>query len=932
MAPRQRWSAAWIATAIAAIVIAALLPAAAPGLTAGSAALSLPTEAFTLGNGLRVILAPDRNAATVTTKVTYRVGAANETAGSTGFAHLFEHMMFTGSGHIPLGTMDKLVDALGSYTNAATTNDYTDYVVPDLPPERLDLALWFESDRMGYLLDTLDAKNLATQQAVVRNELRQNTEQTPYGLTDTEIYHQLFPKSHPYYAAVIGSHRDVQAATLSAVRTFFRTYYVPNNAILSIAGNLDPVGAKASVTRYFGTIPRGADPPRPAPVIPQVSAEKDVRLTDAVALPRLTMAWLTSPYLTPGDAAGDLTAELLAGGESSLLYRSLVRDRKIAQDVTAYQFSYRFPSVFEVQVTAKPGHTVAELQAAVDEELTRLRTTGPAQADLDGARNRFVAQFVRDLEDLDSRAQLLNRYDDYFGTPDGVDRDIARHTAVSAADTKAFATDQLRADGRVVIDTEPGPRMATDDPKAPPIPTRAGPAVRSAEAWRTAVPGPGSVLTATIPGVRRFTLRNVMPVYLVESHRLPLVTATVVSRYGSAADPAGLDGLATVTAAMLRQGTPDRTAEQLSAEVAGFGGKLTSEATSDGATLSIAALSVDAGQAAGLLASMVRHPALRAADLTRTASDLKGLVSQQNDDQTDDAQAVSLPVIYGKDNPYGHSPAGSQAGIDRIKISDVAAFHDRAWTPNQTALVLSGDLTLAQASGIAGDAFGDWTGSGPPPPVPPTPAGGRTVVALVDTPGSTQTALRVAEPGPARTDPDYEPLQIANQILGGLFSSRLSQNLRERHGYTYGAYARLGLGRGPAPFAMSATVEARHTGDSVKQILAEFNRWRDTEVTAEELDRGRQSLVAGIPALFSTTDEAARLATRMYLFDLSPDHYQQLPGQLAAVTAASLRKVIDRQLVPGKLQIIAVGDRATILKQLRAYGPISDYNADGSPR
>jgi len=291
LAERQRWSAAWVATAIATIVIAALLPAGAPTLTGsgasdvptgGLSALSLPTETFALGNGLRVILAPDRNAATVTTKVTYRVGAANETAGSTGFAHLFEHMMFTGSGHIPLGKMDKLVDALGSYTNAGTTNDYTDYVVPDLPPNRLDLALWFESDRMGYLLDTLDAKNLATQQAVVRNELRQNTEQTPYGLTDTEIYHQLFAKSHPYYAAVIGSHRDVQAAKLAAVRTFFRTYYVPNNAILSIAGNLDPARAKASVTKYFGTIPRGAEPPRPAPAIPHVAAEKDVRLTDAV--------------------------------------------------------------------------------------------------------------------------------------------------------------------------------------------------------------------------------------------------------------------------------------------------------------------------------------------------------------------------------------------------------------------------------------------------------------------------------------------------------------------------------------------------------------------------------------------------------------------------------------------------------------------------
>ena len=352
-----------------------------------------------------------------------------------------------------------------------------------------------------------------------------------------------------------------------------------------------------------------------------------------------------------------------------------------------------------------------------------------------------------------------------------------------------------------------------------------------------------------------------MPVYLVESHRLPLLTATVVSRYGSAAGPAGLDGLATVTAAMLRQGTPNRSAEELSAEVADFGGKLTSDATSDGATLSIGALSTDADHVAGLLAAMVRTPALRAADLTRTASDLTGLVSQQNDDQTEDAEAVSLAG-----GPRGNPPLRSLPGrFEGRPRPDQGRGRGGVPRPRLDA---QPDRPGAVRGSDAGSGHRDRGGrvrgldrlraaaTGAPDPGHRA-EGGR--------PGgyAGQHPDRAAR---GRTGPGAHRPETTNRCRSPTRSwvacstSRLSQNLRELHGYTYGAYSRLGLGRGPAPFAMSATVEARHTGDSVKQILAEFNRWRDTEVTAEELERGRQSLVAGIPALFSTTDEAARLA------------------------------------------------------------------------
>ena len=915
-----------VATPAAVADAAGTGPAAAPRI-------SLPVETFTLPNGLRVVLSADPHAPTVATSLRFHVGAADETGGHTGFAHLFEHMMFQGSAHIPLGKMDKLTDALGTYTNASTDFDSTTYFIPDLPPDRLALALWFDSDRLGYLLDTLDERNLAIQKAVVRNELRQNDEQAPYGNTELEVYRQLFPAPHPYHDAVIGTHEQVQAATLAEVRRFFRTYYVPNNATLAIAGRLDVPETKKLVTKYFGTLPRGADPPAPAPAVPTVSAEKDVALTDAVTLPRVTMAWLTPPFYAPGDAAADTTAGILAGGESSVLYKALVRGQEIAQDVTAYQASSRFPSVFELTATAKPGHTAAELKAAIDAELAKLRAKGPAQADLDAARNTYLANFVRGLQKPDAVADVLSRYDRFVGTPRYLDKDIARYTGLTVADIKAFATDQLKPDARVVLDTEPGKRMLLPDPKAPPLPAAAPPTAKSKEPWRAKVPGRSAIPAAALPAVRRFTLGNGMAVYLVPSHALPLVTASVVSLYGSATDPAGRPGLASFTAAMLRQGAKGTSAEATAASVAAFGGVLTAGATRDGSTLTLSALSPQRGTVLSMLAALVRHPAFRAGDLARTRSDTVTAITAGRDDPTTVAHGVGRAVVYGAKHPYGHLAVGSAKAVGTITVADVRAFHSRAYTPTSSALVLAGDLTLDQAKKLAGKAFGSWSGSSPRPATPGPAHPARARVALVDTGGAGQTALLFSEPGVARTDPDYYAYRVATQILGGVFSSRLNNNLREVHGYTYGAFASLGGGRGAGPFDAVTSVETRYTGAAVKETLLELGRIRRTDISAEELARGRQSLVGSVPGLFATTEDAVDTVSSLFEQGLPADTYAGLAGRLAALTPARIRAVVARHLDLPALKIVAVGDAAKITPALRKLklGTIARYRADGRP-
>src|SRR5262245_1886991 len=366
-------SRAFVLLAVTAVLAAGCSGASSqPGTPAPAAsALKVDFEKFTLPNGLDVILSEDHRLPLVAVNLWYHVGPANEEPGRTGFAHLFEHMMFQGSKHVPGDLHFKTVEAAGGTDlNGTTDFDRTNYF-ETMPADRLETALWLESDRMGYLLDDLDQSKLSNQQDVVRNERRQSVENQPYGIVEEELYHQLFPKGHPYYASVIGSHADIQAAKLDDVKAFFKQFYAPNNASLVIVGDINKATTRTLVEKYFGSLKRGADVPKPSVKTPPITAERRAVVKDQIELPRVYMAWLTSPIYAPGDADADVTAGVLGGGKSSRLYKTLVYEKQIAQDVSAGQQSLTHGSVFTIQVTARPGHTTDELEKAIDEELNK---------------------------------------------------------------------------------------------------------------------------------------------------------------------------------------------------------------------------------------------------------------------------------------------------------------------------------------------------------------------------------------------------------------------------------------------------------------------------------------------------------------------------------------------------------------------------------
>ncbi len=902
--------------------------------TAKPPQVKLEFEKYTLPNGLEVILHEDHQLPIVGVNLWYHVGPANEKEGQTGFAHLFEHMMFQSSGHVPEDSYFKYLESAGaSIVNGSTDFDRTNYL-EDIPSNQLELALWLESDRMGFLLDRLDEPSLANQKDVVRNERRQSVENAPYGLVEEELMHQLFPKGHPYYASVIGSHADVQAAKLEDVRDFFKRYYCPNNASLVIAGDIDKAKAKALVLKYFGSIQRGEDVPAITATTPPITQERRAKVTDKVELPRVFMGWITSPIFKPGDAEANIAADILGGGKSSRLYKALVYEKQIAQDMNANQQSLALGSVFEITATAKPGHTAEELETAIDAEIQKLATDGPTGAEVAAAQTSTYSGIVSSLERIGSFggvADRLQMYNQFLHDPGYLNQDLARHAAVTPEGVKRFASEQLAKNHRAVVYGLPGDKVLPPAPPTPEAPPKSEAKVESKEPWRNTMPAPGPAAQVKLPMAKRFQLRNGLTVLLVESHRLPVVAGTLVLRSGSAQDPQDLPGLSGFTASMLDEGTEKRNALAIADQLHGLGASLNTGSSQDGSTIACRSLKQNAGAAMSILSDVALHPAFPQKEIDRLRDERLTSLLQQRDSPSQTASRVMWSALYGPTHPYGHIALGTSEALKKISRDNMVRFYQAYFSPKNAALVLVGDLSESDAKRLATDALGTWEG---PPTETPRPAAGTTIasrVVIVDKAGSPQTALRVAQMGLMRSDPDFEKFDLANTIMGGLFSSRINMNLREEHGYTYGAFSALSENRGQGPFFIGTSVRTDVTGASIGEILKEVKGMLEKPVGDEELRLAKESTIRTLPANFQTTWNTAGTIATLYLYDLPPDYFQTMPARVAAITSADVQAIAKKYLAPDRMLVIAVGDRAQIAPQITKLnlGAIAIRDLDG---
>ena len=898
-------------------------------------------QKYMLPNGLTVITHEDHRLPLVAVDLWYHVGPLNEKPGRTGFAHLFEHMMFEGSEHVGAKAHIRDVEAAGATdVNGTTDFDRTNYF-ETMPSNQLELALWLESDRMGFLMEGLDREKLINQKDVVRNERRQG-EGRPYDVADEEVYHLLFPKGHPYYGDVIGSHADIESTRLADVRDFHQQFYIPNNASIAIAGDFDPVKLKAMLEKYFGPIPRGPAVEPVTTVTPPITSQRRATVTDTVELDRLTVAWLTPPRYTPDSYSVRSAFYALGMAKASRLDQTLVYKLQTAQSVECEIDALKLTGIAGCSITAKPGVKLEDLEAAFWDELAKLQKDGPTDEEVDAAKATQLTQKISGLQRLGGFggvADTLDQYNQYTGDPGFLTKDVKMTEDVTVASTRAAALKYFTKDSGVVVYCVPGKKVLDDVPRSP-ADTDASvklvnpytPAFEASQEWRKNKPEAGPSPELHLPVPTEFKLDNGLKVLLVEDHALPVVTAEVVSRAGSVNNPQDKSGLATLTAEIMGDGTASRSLTQLAEDQESIGTQIGTSASMDSGTVSMSLLTYHLDKGMELLSDVVEHPAFRAEDFDRRRKQRLIRIAQETDNVQSMAFRVGPRLLFG-DQPYGASTSGTTDSVNSFTASDISGFYSSHYVPGDSALILAGDLTRADAENLAKQYFGNWSGTAAPAGgIPPVPSPPSTHVVIVDKPGAPQTMLVALGFGIPAGSPDADALQVLDYTLGGSFGSRINMNLREEHGYTYGAQTLYRNYRESGEFIAATLVRTDVTGPATKEMMKEIRNFPQNPSTEVELNDAKESSIRSLPGDFETTSAIAGAISSIFVYDYPLDHYAALPAKYQAITQADIARVAKQYLHPDQLIVMAAGDRSKIEGPLKdaGVGPVEVRDINGN--
>ncbi|HEV3167818.1 MAG TPA: pitrilysin family protein [Isosphaeraceae bacterium] len=899
----------------------------------------LKVEKYSLPNGLEVILHEDHTTPVVGVNLWYKVGSKNEKPGRTGFAHLFEHLMFQGSQHHDkeyFGPIEKL----GAQINGSTSTDRTNYF-ETLPSNALELALWLEADRMGFLLPALSQDKLDNQRDVVKNERRQRVDNVPYGQSMEKLLEALYPEDHPYHHSVIGSMADLSAASRDDVAAFFRTYYSPNNASLCLAGDFDPARAKQLIAQYFGPLPRGPEVARLTSNVPTLDESKHLTMTDRVTLPRVELVWPIVPRGHDDEPALDVLASVLGRlDKENRLFRALMYDRQLAASAAAFTANSQLAGTFTVMITARPGQELDELVKLADTEIDRLRDEGPTETEVLKAQSTVESNLVTTLQSATRKADFLNENNVDFGDPLAYKHEMAKLFAVTPADVKRVANKYLTPK-RIRIDVNPGPptprapEVAVDRSTQKDLASPVIPAVQDTFD-RSVMPQPGPNPAFAPPPVVRRRLSNGLEVLIAERHELPVLSLELVVKGGETLVPDGKEGLASLAASLLTEGTSRRSALELAGELNGIGASLDGQGGLESSGLSLTTLSKHTEKALDLFADVLLHPAFPDKEFQRLRTQRLAALLRRRDNPVAIAGIVLPRLLYGLEHPYGRPDQGTPESIKSLTRDDALAFYEKLYRPNNASLIVVGDTTPEAITSALEGALKDWK---PGDPVqsrlsePPT--AGALAIYLVDKPEAAQSVLSVGQVGVPRDTPDYFALSVLNAVLGGQFSSRLNLNLREDKGYTYGARSRFAFRQGPGPFEAQASVQTAVTREALIEMIKEITDITGPRpVTSAELAFAKDRLIKGFPSRFETTGALAGTLTELVLYHLPDDYYTTYQSKTEAINQADVDRVASRRLDPKHLTVLVVGDRAKVEPELKKlpYGQeIHLLDPDGKP-
>ena len=897
----------------------------APGL---DMEVEIPFESFTLDNGLRVVVHEDRKAPVVAVSVWYHVGSKDEPEGKTGFAHLFEHLMFNGTENYDDEFFKPFEEVGATGMNGTTWFDRTNYFAT-VPTPALDMALWMESDRMGHLLGAVSQSKLDEQRGVVQNEKRQGDNQ-PFGTVQYRQLEGLFPPGHPYRHSTIGSMADLDAASLEDVKEWFRTYYGAANAVLVLAGDIDSATARPLVEKYFGDIAAGPALRRHKAWVPVKTTNTVEEMFDRVPNARLYRNWAAAPRTERDAHMLRLAADVLGGGKTSRLYQALVYERQLASEVSVQLQPFELASNFEIQIDLKDGADAGEVEAIVDDVMADFLRDGPTPDEVSRAKTVIIAGVVRGLEEVGGfggKAVALAQGALYAGDPGFYGTVLGWLNAASTGDVTRAARTWLEP-GHYQLSVRPYPEYSTAE----------------AGADRSRLPAVGVLPELSFPAVSEATLANGMTVVLATRDTVPVVNVALQFDAGYAADQGRTLGTSSFTLAMLDEGTATRSALDISAETDRLGASLSTGSNLDMSQVRLSALKPNLASSLDLMADVVRNPAFDTVEIDRLKQRWMAQIAREKAQPVQLALRTLPPLLYGEGHAYAipYTGSGTEASIGTLDRDDLAGFHRDWLRPDNATVYVVGDITMDEALPLLETAFGDWQAPAEPVPakniadvaLPPAPR-----VIIMDKPGSPQSLILAGHLLPSTGAADALELDTANDILGGEFTARVNMNLREDKGWAYGAYTINFDARGQRMWLVYAPVQTDRTRDSIRELLSEFNSYLGQGLlggrpaSAEELSRMVQTKTNSLPGQFETSGAVLGALLSGARFDRPYDYPAMLKGRYDALALNAVRGAANAHIRPGALTWLIVGDRSRIEEEIRDLdlGTVEVWGQNGAP-
>jgi len=881
----------------------------------------IPYTKFVLSNGLTVLVHEDHKAPIVAVNTWYHVGSKNEKAGKTGFAHLFEHLMFSGSddfNHTYINAMEKVG---ATNLNGTTNNDRTNYF-ENVPKSMLDYVLFAESDRMGHLLGVLDQKKLDLQRGVVQNEKRQDENQ-PYGVTEELIAENTYPVGHPYSWTVIGSMKDLDAASLSDVQEWFKTYYGPNNVTVVIAGDITPEVAKEKVEKYYGEIPPGPPIAKQEAWIAKHTGTHRGWVQDRVPQARLYRIWNVPEYGSPEEAQLDLAAEVLGTGKTSRLYKRLVYKEQIATSATAENDTKEIGGQFDFELTANPGGDLSKVEKDADEELQNFLKDGPSEAELQLAKTQILGRYVRIVERIGGfggKSDLIARCQAFRGNPDCYKDYLKWVKAATPASVKKVANEWL-SDGDYILEVHPYPA----DLKT------------TAKLDRSKEPAPGAPESLTLPALQKAQLSNGLKVVVAERHAAPVVNFTLMVDSGYSADLAQAPGTDSFEQRMLEEGTPTRDSLKIGEELESLSANFNATANLDYSLVSLNTLKSTMDRSLDIYADLILHPSFPEKEFVRLQKERIAAIQREKVTPQFMALRVVPGLVYGKGHPYAvpFTGTGTEASVKTMTRADLAKFHDTWFKPNNATLLVVGDTTMAEIKPKLEKLLAAWKpGDIPKRTVPNVAEPEKDVVYLIDRPGSGQSVIFGAQLAPPQNDPDAVALQLVNGIFGGTFSSRINMNLREDKHWSYGVRSLLPAARGQRPYISLSPVQTDKTKESLVELVKEYkNIAGDKPITAEELKDEQSNATLALPGQFETVQQLSGAYGNILEYGLPEDYYNTFTQKALALTPEDANEIAKKYVLPDHLVWVVVGDLSKVEAGIRELniGDVHKIDADGNP-